>query len=92
LIFLINSINTKLTFDLSDFDNADGEYSIVDVTTGEDVSSFTAKKGVNEVEFNPKKVGSFAILKNNAVLGIIDVVDDIKTTDLEKTRNKFLSQ
>lgn len=87
-----NSTKSKLTFDLSDFDNAEGEYSIVDVTTGEDVSSFTAKKGVNEIEFNPKKVGSFAILKNNAVLGIIDVVDDLKTTDLEKIRDKFLSQ
>lgn len=87
-----NGINTKLTFDLSDFDNAEGKYSIVDTTTAEEISSFTAKKGVNEIEFSPKKIGSFAILKNDAVLGIIDVVDDLKTTDLEKIRDKYLKK
>lgn len=85
-----NSSSTKLTFDLSAFDNAEGKYLIVDATTGNEVSSFTTKKGINVVEFNPGKVGGYAILKDNGVLGIIEVVDNLKTTDLEKVRDKYL--
>ncbi|KMT23245.1 sulfite exporter TauE/SafE family protein [Clostridium cylindrosporum] len=84
-----NSKKTKLTFDLSNFDNAEGEYSITDAITGDTVSKFKAKKGVNEVEFIPKKSGSYAILKDNGALGIIEVVDNLKTTNLEDIRNKF---
>lgn len=85
-----NSETTKLTFDLSDFDNAEGEYLIVDAATGDKISSFTAKKGLNEVTFNPKKVGGYAILKDDALLGVIEVVADVKTTDTEKVREKYL--
>ncbi len=85
-----NSTKTKLTFDLSDFDNAEGKYLILDATTGDEVSSFTAKKGVNEVEFSPKKAGGYAILKDNGILGLIEVVDDLKATDIEKIREKYL--
>ena len=87
-----NSLDTKLTLDLTNFDNAEGKYSIVDATTAEEVTSFTAKKGVNEVEFSPKKIGTLGIVKDNAVLGIIDVVNDLKTTDLEKIREKYLKK
>ncbi|SHJ92453.1 Plastocyanin domain-containing protein [Clostridium cavendishii DSM 21758] len=86
-----NSSNTKLTFDLSAFDNAEGEYLILDLDTKNTISSFTAKKGINEVEFSPKKAGGYTIVKDNYVLGIIEVVDDLKTTDLEKTRSKYFS-
>jgi sulfite exporter TauE/SafE/plastocyanin domain-containing protein/copper chaperone CopZ len=85
-----NSSKTKLTFDLSTFDNAEGTYLILNAETGEEVSSFIAKKGINEVEFSPKKVGGYAILKDNGVLGIIEVVDNLKATDIEKVREKYL--
>lgn len=87
-----NSSSTKLTFDLTAFDNAEGKYLIVDTATGNEVSTFTAKKGINVVEFNPKKAEGYAILKDNNVLGIIEVVDNLKTADLEKIRSKYLSQ
>ncbi|GLC29130.1 urease accessory protein UreH domain-containing protein [Clostridium omnivorum] len=87
-----NSTKTKLTFDLSAFDNAEGKYSIVDATTGEELSSFNGKKGINEVEFSPKKVGGYAIVKDNGALGIIEVVDNLKNADIEKIRNKYLNQ
>lgn len=87
-----SSASTKLTFDLNAFDNAEGEYAIVDANTGDKVSSFTAKKGINEVEFSPKKSGGYAIVKDNSVLGIIEAVDNLKTTDLEKVRSKYLGQ
>ncbi len=85
-----NSGKIKLTFDLSDFDNAEGEYFIVDAITGEDVSSFIAKKGINEVEFSPKKTGGYAIYKDNYALGIIKVVDNLNAVDLEKIREEYL--
>ncbi|MEW9095400.1 MAG: sulfite exporter TauE/SafE family protein [Clostridiaceae bacterium] len=85
-----NSAKTKLTFDLAAFDNAEGEYLIVDAATGNTVTSFTGKKGINEIEFNPKKAGGYAILKDNALLGIIEVVDDLNGTDIQSVRDKYL--
>lgn len=85
-----NSLSTKLTFDLNAFDNVEGEYLIVDATTGDTVSSFNGKKGINEVEFNAKKIGPYSIVKDNNVLGLIEVVDNLKTTDLEEIRIKYL--
>lgn len=84
--------NTKLTFDLTTFDNAEGKYDIVDAQDGKLVTSFTGKKGMNEVEFTSKKAGGYAILKDNTVLGIVEVVNDLKTADLEKLRSQYLGQ
>jgi sulfite exporter TauE/SafE/plastocyanin domain-containing protein/copper chaperone CopZ len=84
--------STKITFDLNAFDNAEGEYLILDAVTGDKVSSFTAKKGSTDFEFKPKKAGGYAILKDNGILGIIEVVDDLKGTKLEDVRNKYLGQ
>lgn len=81
---------TKLTFDFSAFDNAEGEYIIVDGDTGDKVTSFTARKGINEIEFSPKKSGAYGIVRGNNILGIIHVVDDLGTADLEEIRSTFL--
>ncbi|WP_097025705.1 sulfite exporter TauE/SafE family protein [Clostridium peptidivorans] len=87
-----NSTKTKLTFDLNDFDNVEGKYLITDANTGEEITSFNAKKGINEVEFSPKKAGGYAIVKDDFVLGIIEVVDNLNTIDLENVRDKYLNQ
>lgn len=87
-----SSEKTKLTFDLSAFDNAEGKYSIFDAVTGDEITSFTGKKGINDVEFSPKKAGGYAIVKDNVVLGIIEVVGDLNTTDMEKVRQQYLGQ
>lgn len=84
--------STKITFDLNSFDNAEGEYLILDATTGDQITSFTAKKGSTDFEFKPKKAGGYAILKDNGILGIIEVVDDLKGAKLEDVRNKYLGQ
>lgn len=85
-----SSEKTKLSLDLNDYDNAEGEYQILDVKTGEEVTSFTAKKGINEVEFSPKKTGGYAILRDGYVLGIIEVVDNLEAADLEEIRGIYL--
>ena len=85
-----NGGNTKLTFDLSKFDNAEGEYVIVDAATGEEAAAFNAETGINEVAFNPKKIGGYAILKGSNFLGLIEVVDKLETADSQEIREKYL--
>jgi plastocyanin domain-containing protein len=87
-----SGLSTKITFDMNAFDNAEGQYIILDAVTGDEVTSFTAKKGSTDFEFKPKKAGGYAILKDNGILGIIEVVDDLKGTKLEDVRNKYLGQ
>ncbi|WP_238884384.1 sulfite exporter TauE/SafE family protein [Clostridium sp. YIM B02551] len=84
-----NSSSTKLTFDLNAFDNAEGEYKILDILTKEEITSFTAKKGINEVTFNPKRSGSFEIKKGDFILGVIEVVDDINSVNPEVIRATY---
>lgn len=92
LIVVSNAnIKAKLTFDLTDFDNAEGQYLIIDVDSGDTISSFNGKKGINTVEFYTKKSGTFAIVKNNSVLGIIETVNNVESTDIEEIRKKYLN-
>lgn len=85
-----NSSKTKLTFDLSAFDNAEGKYTIIDAVKGDEVSSFTGKKGINEIEFTPTGSGGYGITKDNDLLGIIEVVDDLNTANLEQIREQYI--
>ena len=81
---------TKLTFDLSGFDDAEGEWLIVDAATGDQLSSFIAEKGINEVQFRPEKAGGYAILNDKGLLGIIEAVDDLEAIDIGTIREKYL--
>ncbi len=85
-----NSGKTKITFDLNAFDNADGEYTIIDISTWKEVTTFTAKQGLNDIVFSPKKIGGYAIFRDDSVLGVVEVVDTVDTVDLEKIRNTYL--
>ncbi|WP_096635780.1 sulfite exporter TauE/SafE family protein [Clostridium cochlearium] len=85
-----SNTKTKLTFDLEAFDNVEGEYLILDATTGDTITSFTGKKGINEIEFSPKKARGYAIIKGDSVLGIIEVVDDLNGTDIQSVREKYI--
>ena len=80
----------RLTLDLNDFDNAEGEYLIIDASTGKDVTAFTAEKGINEIEFSPKNIDGYAIIKGNSILGIIEVVDNLEAADIKEIREKYL--
>jgi sulfite exporter TauE/SafE/plastocyanin domain-containing protein/copper chaperone CopZ len=81
---------TKLTLDLTAFDNAEGKYTIIDAQTGEEISSFTGKKGINKVEFSSKKAGGYGIVYAGYVIGVIEVVDDLNAADIEKIRSTYL--
>ncbi len=81
---------TVITFDFTDLDNAEGNYIITDGYTGEKITSFTAVKGINQVEITPEETSLYGIVKGNALLGIIQIADNIDDIDLEGIRNKLI--
>lgn len=83
---------TVITFDFTDFDNAEGTYVIADGYTGEEITSFTAVKGINQVEITPGETSLYGIVKGNALLGIIEVVDSIDNIDLDEIRNYLIAE
>lgn len=87
-----NSETTKIKFDFAYFDNAEGQYSIVDGYTGETVVSFEAEKGINEVEFKSGESEIYGIVKVNTLLGIITTVDDVDNADLEVIRSNLIGE
>jgi plastocyanin domain-containing protein/sulfite exporter TauE/SafE/copper chaperone CopZ len=90
VVVVEKGIKTKLTMDLNSFDNADGNFTISNAETGDQISTFKGKKGIVNVEFNIDKSGTYVIVKDNvAVLGI-EVKDSLKTVNLEEVRKNFI--
>ncbi len=87
-----NSETTKIKFDFADFDNAEGQYSIVDGYTGETVASFEAERGTNEVEFKSGESEIYGIVNGSTLLGIITTVDDVDNADLEVIRSNLIGE
>jgi plastocyanin domain-containing protein len=92
LILVINKdINTKLSFDLKQFDNNAGKFIVIDGKTGEEVTSFTGSNGVVNLEYNFKKTGGYGILKDGKIIAVIEAVEDIKKADLGSIRSNYLN-
>ncbi|KZL91447.1 sulfite exporter TauE/SafE family protein [Clostridium magnum] len=90
LIVVVNKdIKTKLTFDLTSFDNPDGKFELVSAKTADTFKSFDGKKGVVDLDITFSELGGYGIVKDGRILGIIEVVDDIKNADLEKIRQTY---
>ena len=77
--------------DLSLFDNPDGTFNILNADSGEQVSTFTGKKGIVNVEFKIDKSGTYLIVKDNVAVVGIEVTDSLKSVNLEEVRKKFIS-
>jgi sulfite exporter TauE/SafE/plastocyanin domain-containing protein/copper chaperone CopZ len=90
IVVVDKDLKTKIIIDLSSFDYAEGEFKIVDGNSGDLIASFEGNKGKKEVELSFKNSGVYGIIKDGNVFGIIEVVDDIKTADLEKIRQKYI--
>ena len=92
LIMVINKgIKTKMSIDLTSFDTPDGYFLILKSNTKEIVTDFTGVNGSVNVEFNIEKAGSYGIyLNEEELIGVIDVVDDINSVNLEEIRGKYL--
>lgn len=85
------SLKTKVTFDLNSFDNPEDKFEVLDLSTGDTVTTFSGNKGVNELILSPRKPGSYGIVKDDNLLGIVEVVKNIKTIDLSSIRQKYLN-
>ncbi len=83
---------TVITFDFTEFDNAEGKYVVADGYTGEEITSFEAVKGINQVEITPDETSIYGIVKGDALLGIIEAVESIDNIDLEDIRNNLIAE
>lgn len=93
LVSVVSSIEaTTINFDFAYFDNAEGEYAIVDGNTGEAIKAFSAIKGSNEVEFIPGESEIYGIAKGDTLIGIITTIEDVENADLEIIREKFIAE
>lgn len=93
LILVLNKgLKTKLTMDLSKFDNPNGKFSIVNLGSQEAITTFTGKNGSTDVEFNIPKSGGYGIAEDNNIIAVIDVVDDIKSANMDEIRLKYINQ
>ncbi|AGX43312.1 sulfite exporter TauE/SafE family protein [Clostridium saccharobutylicum] len=92
VVVLENGIKTNLVIDLNNFDNPNGEFTIVNSDSGEKVSSFTGKKGLVNVEFKIDIAGTYLIIKDNVVAVGLEVTDSLKTANLEDIRKKLINE
>ena len=91
LIIVANvGMKTKLSLDLTKFDDAEGSFAIINTETGETSVDFLGKEDIIEVEFTLNTVGVYAILQDGNLLGVIDAVEDIKSSDIEEVRKKYI--
>jgi sulfite exporter TauE/SafE/plastocyanin domain-containing protein/copper chaperone CopZ len=92
LIMVVNKgLHTKMTLDLTTFDNADGYFMILNSSTMQIVTDFTGSKGINNIDFTINNIGSYGVyLNEQELLGIIEVVEDVNSVNLEEIRAKYL--
>ncbi|MBC8014686.1 MAG: heavy metal transport/detoxification protein, partial [Sporomusaceae bacterium] len=90
VVIISKRIPAKIKLDLTEFDNADGNWEIVDYKQKKVVSTFKGKQEIKQVDFTSNESGTFGIYKDRKILGMIEVVDNLETTDLESVRSKFL--
>lgn len=90
VVVISKQIPVKIKLDLTEFDNADGNWEIVDYKQKKVVSTFEGKQEIKQVDFKSDDSGTFGIYKDRKIVGIIEVVDDLETTDLERVRSQFL--
>ena len=90
IVLLTKQYPAKIQFDLTEFTNAEGIWRIADYQQKNPIHSFIGKQGVVDINYNTDSVGTFGIYKDNKLIGIIEVVDSLNTTDPEEVKAKFL--
>jgi plastocyanin domain-containing protein len=81
---------TKLSFDLTAFDTAEGNFRIMNATTKEVIAKFTGTKGIVDVPVEFKEIGVFGIYAEEELIGLVEAVDDVEGADLEEIRAKYI--
>lgn len=83
-------VPTKMSLDLTEFDNVDGSFAILNAVTQEVVTKFEGQKGAIELEFTFKQGGTYGIYQDEQIIGLIETVDNVDAVDLEEIRTKYL--
>ncbi|WML40528.1 sulfite exporter TauE/SafE family protein [Neobacillus sp. OS1-2] len=92
LIIVANqALKTKMSIDLTSFDQPNGAFITMNANTKQIVTEFTGAKEIVDIEFSIEKAGTYGIyLNEEELLGIIDVVKDVNSVDLEDMRSKYI--
>ena len=84
-------LKTEIKFDLNAFDNPNVLFNITSTDTGDIVATVKGKKGLVSKSMNFSKAGGYAIMNDNQILGVIEVVDDINNANLQSIRQKYIA-
>lgn len=80
-----------LTIDMTRFDDAQGNYAIIEDQSNTIVGRFQTNTGRIEVNFN-QPAGVYDIVRDNKLQAVIVTVSDLNTVDVEQVRNRFFRQ
>jgi sulfite exporter TauE/SafE/copper chaperone CopZ len=81
----------KLTLDLSKADNPTGVYRVVEVDSDDEVRSIEGKSGTISADLTLKS-GTYALIKDDTMIGVIAVVADPAQSDLQAIRDQFIAK
>lgn len=90
LLVVQNNVMMYLHYNMKKFDNPRGEYTIINIKKGTQLSSNLENKRSFTLEFRFFGSGSYAVLKDGFVINAIKVVDNLRTVDIDKIRSEFL--
>ncbi|HWR42805.1 heavy-metal-associated domain-containing protein [Sporomusa sp.] len=90
VVVVEKQVDSRITIDLTRFDNPAGLWEIYSYTEKKVVIIFQAKPSLNEMNFFSPTHGTFGIYKDGNIIGVIEVVDDLAKADLETIRDKYL--
>jgi sulfite exporter TauE/SafE/plastocyanin domain-containing protein/copper chaperone CopZ len=85
-----DGVQTKMSIDLTEFDTPEQEFTILDPSTKKIVTKFVGQKGIVDIEFSFENDGTYGIYQGEQILGIIEVVNNVASVDLEDMRSKYL--
>lgn len=93
LIVIVQSdLKVDLTLDVAGLDNPDGTYQLFSAENGKEVATFSGSKGVVRTELALTEPGAYAIVKDNAIIGLIESVVDLVAADMQAVREQYIVQ
>lgn len=90
VIAVEKGLKTKLSIDFNDFDDVNGKFILINAENNSEITSFTGKKGIVNVEFNLDKSGTYLIIRDNVAILGIEATESLKNIDLEVVRKIYL--
>lgn len=90
VVILNKDVKARMTLDLRYFESPNSEFNIVEEKSGKIIKSFKGKKDIIELEVPTNELKAYGIFKGNRLLAVIEVVSDLKNTDLDNMKKKYI--